>query len=103
MFNSVSKITQESSNSSISSMSTHSSPTFEVVETEINFSNKPKTISTPEKDFSVLCEDIFNLHGLKANGFDLLDVVLDHHCGYCNDMLNGPTYTKVVNNFWVRA
>jgi len=60
-------------------MFTHSSLTFEVIETEINFYNKPKTISTHEKDLSVLFEDIFDLHGLKENGIDFLDVVLDHH------------------------
>jgi len=64
---------------------------------------KPKTMSIPIESFEVQVESPVDFASLKKNGMNLeAEINVQQLFEYFN-MLNGPTYSKLVKDFWVRA
>lgn len=56
------------------------------------FQNKLKMVNIKEEELTVMPEDIFDLHGLRENGIDLISIINDHQWHHFISLLNGPTY-----------
>jgi len=64
---------------------------------------KPKTMAIPLESFEVQVESSVDFASLKRNGVNL-DALMGAQQLYAYfSMLNGPTYVKLVKDFWVRA
>ena len=61
---------------------------------------KPKTMAIP---FVVQVESPVDFASLKRNGMNLDALMAAQHMFPYFNMLNGPTYVKLVKDFWVRA
>ncbi|KAK2444050.1 hypothetical protein QL285_015105 [Trifolium repens] len=55
-------------------------------------------------DLNVAIENPVDLEGLRVNGFsEVVDLFKRQGMEYYFDVLNGPTYTKLVKEFWMKA
>jgi len=64
---------------------------------------KPKTMAIPFEYFEVQIESPVDFASLKRNGMNLDALMAAQQLFPYFDMLNGPTYVKLVKDFWVRA
>jgi len=64
---------------------------------------KPKTMAIPFESFEVQVESLVDFASLKRNGMNLNALMVAQHLFPYFNMLNGPTYVKLVKDFWVRA
>jgi len=64
---------------------------------------KPKTMAIPYESFEVQVESPVDFASLKRNGMNLDALMAAQHLFPYFNMLNGPTYIKLVKDFWVRA
>jgi len=64
---------------------------------------KPKTMAIPLESFEVQVESLVDFASLKRNGMNLDALMAAQHLFPYFNMLNGPTYVKLVKDFWVRA
>jgi hypothetical protein len=56
-----------------------------------------------EEELTVIPEVIFDLHGLHANGIDLISIISYLRWHHYISLLNGPTYSELVKYVWVRV
>jgi len=63
----------------------------------------PKTMAIPFEAFEVQIESPVDFESLKRNGMNLDALMAAQQMFPYFDMLNGPTYVKLVKEFWVRA
>ena len=64
---------------------------------------KPKTMAIPFEYFEVQIESSVDFASLKRNRMNLDALMAAQQLFPYFDMLNGPTYVKLVKDFWVRA
>ena len=64
---------------------------------------KPKTMAIPFESFEVQVESPVDFASLKRNEMNLDALMAAQHLFPYFNMLNGPTYVKLVKDFWVRA
>ena len=64
---------------------------------------KPKTMAIPLESFEVQVESPVDFASLKRNGMNLDSLMAAQQFFDYFNMLNGPTYVKLVKDFWVRA
>jgi len=64
---------------------------------------KPKTIAIPFESFEVQVDSLVNFESLKRNRMNLDALMAAQQMFPYFNMLNGPTYVKLVKDFWVRA
>jgi len=64
---------------------------------------KPKTMAIPFESFEVQVESPVDFASLKRNGMNLDSLMAAQQLFAYFNMLNGPTYVKLVKDFWVRA
>ena len=64
---------------------------------------KPKTMAIPLESFEVQVESPVDFASLKRNGMNLDALMAAQQFFAYFNMLNGPTYVKLVKDFWVRA
>jgi len=64
---------------------------------------KPKTMAIPFESFEVQVESPVDFASLKRNGMNLDALTGTQQLYAYFSMLNGPTYVKLVKDFWVRA
>ena len=64
---------------------------------------KPKTMAIPLESFEVQVESPVGFASLKRNGMNLEAQIVAQQLFDYFSMLNGPTYVKLVKDFWVRA
>jgi len=63
---------------------------------------KPRTMVMEKKDLKLLIESAVDFESLKRNGCDILPFVGTQGLMLYFQMLNGPTYSELVKDFWVR-
>jgi hypothetical protein len=55
-------------------------------------------------DLNVAIENPVDLEGLRVNGFsEVVDLFKRQGLEYYVDVMNGPTYTELVKEFWMKA
>jgi len=96
-----------SSSSSMASSSakqvTGSSDSGSQIISDSGYMIKPKTMSIPIESFEVQVESPVDFASLKKNGMNLeAEINVQQMFEYFN-MLNGPTYSKLVKDFWIKA
>jgi len=64
---------------------------------------KPKTMAIPYESFEVQIESPVDFASLNRNRMDMDALMAAQEMFPYFDMLNGPTYVKLVKDFWVRA
>ena len=64
---------------------------------------KPKTMAIPFEAFEVQIESPVDFESLKRNGMNLDALMAAQQMFPYFNMLNGPTYVKLVKDFWVRT
>ena len=64
---------------------------------------KPKTMAIPFESFEVQVESLVDFASLRRNGMNLEAQIVAQQLFDYFSMLNGPTYVKLVKDFWVRA
>jgi len=64
---------------------------------------KPKTVAIPFEAFEVQVESLVDFASLMRNGMNLDALMAAQQMFPYFDMLNGPTYVKLVKDFWIRA
>jgi len=64
---------------------------------------KPKTMAISYESFEVQIESPMDFASLKRNGMNLDALMAAQQMVPYFDMLNGPTFVKLVKDFWVRA
>jgi len=64
---------------------------------------KPKTMAIPYESFEVQIESPVDFASLNRNGMDMEALMAAQQLFPYFDMLNGPSYVKLVKDFWVRA
>ena len=64
---------------------------------------KPKTMAISYESFEVQIESHVDFASLKRNGMNLDALMAAQQMFPYFDMLNGPTFVKLVKDFWVRA
>jgi len=64
---------------------------------------KPKTMSIPIESFEVQIESHVDFASLNRNGMNMDALIAAQEMFPYFDMLNGPTYVKLVKDFWIRA
>jgi len=64
---------------------------------------KPKTMVIPYESFEVQIESPVDFTSLNRNEMDMEALMAAREMFLYFDMLNGPTYVKLVKDFWVRA
>jgi len=64
---------------------------------------KPKTMAIPFEAFEVQIESPVDFESLKRNGMNLDALMAAQQMFPYFNMLNGPTYVKLVKDLWVRA
>jgi len=67
------------------------------------FMIKPRTMSIPLESFEVQVESPVDFASLKKNGMNLDAEINAQQMSEYFNMLNGPTYSKLVKDFWSRA
>jgi len=73
------------------------------INTGSSYMIKPKTMAIPFESFEVQVESLVDFASLRRNGMNL-DALMGAQQLYAYfSMLNGPTYVKLVKDFWVRA
>jgi len=73
------------------------------INTGSSYAIKPKTMAIPFESFEVQIESLVDFESLKRNGMNLdASMAAQQMFPYFN-MLNGPTYVKLVKDLWVRA
>jgi len=60
-------------------------------------------MAIPYESFEVQVESLVDFASLKRNGMNLDALMAAQHFFPYFNMLNGPTYVKLVKDFWVRA
>jgi len=89
--------------SSSSRQETVSSGSRLQINTGSSYVIKPKTMAIPLESFEVQVESPVDFASLKRNGMNL-DALMGAQQLYAYfNMLNGPTYVKLVKDFWVKA
>jgi len=73
------------------------------LDTRSSYLIKPKTMTIPLETFDVQVESPVDFATLKRNGMDLEALMEAQKLFDYFRMLNGPTYVKLVKDFWVRA
>jgi len=71
--------------------------------TESSYLIKPNTMTILFESFDVQVESPMDFASLKRNGMDLEALIVAQQLFDYFRMLNGPTYVKLVEDFWVRA
>jgi len=64
---------------------------------------KPKTMAIPYESFEIQIESPVDFASLNRNRINMDALMAAQQMFPYFDMLNGPTYVKLVKNFWVRA
>jgi len=64
---------------------------------------KPKTMAIPYDAFEVQIDSPVDFASLERNGMNMDALMAAQQMFPYFDMLNGPTYVKLVKDFWVRA
>jgi len=64
---------------------------------------KPQTMAIPFESFEVQIESPVDFASLKRNGMNLDALMAAQQMFPYFNMLNGPTYVKLVKDFWVRV
>jgi len=64
---------------------------------------KPKTMAIPYESFEVQIESLVDFASLERNRMNLNASIAAQQMFPYFDMLNGPTFEKLVKDFWVRA
>jgi len=64
---------------------------------------KPKKMAIPYESFEVQIESPVDFASLNRNRMDMDTLMAAQEMFPYFDMLNGPTYVKLVKDFWVRA
>jgi len=64
---------------------------------------KPKTMAIPYESFEVQVESPVDFASLKRNGMNMDALMTAQQMVPYFNMLNGPTYVKLVKDFWVRV
>jgi len=64
---------------------------------------KPKTMAIPYESFEVQIESPVDFASLMRNGMNLDALMAAQQMLIYFDMLNGPTFVKLVKDFWVGA
>jgi len=64
---------------------------------------KPKTMAIPYESFEVQIESPVDFASLDRNRMNMDALMTAQQMFPYFDMLNGPTYVKLVKDFWVRA
>jgi len=73
------------------------------INTGSSYMIKPKTMAIPFESFEVQVESPVDFAYLKRNGMNLNALMATQQLFAYFSMLNGPTYVKLVKDFWVRA
>ena len=73
------------------------------LDTRSSYLIKPKTMTIPLESFDVQVESPVDFASLKRNGMNLEALMEAQRLFDYFRMLNGPTYVKLVKDFWVRA
>jgi len=73
------------------------------IDTRSSYMIKPKTMATPFECFEVQVESPVDFASLKSNGMNLDSLMAAQQLFAYFSMLNGPTYVKLVKDFWVWA
>jgi len=73
------------------------------INTDSGYLIKPKTMAIPLESFEVQVESPVDFASLKRNGMNLEAEINAQQMFEYFHMLNGPTYVKLVKDFWVRA
>jgi len=73
------------------------------INTRSSYVIKPKTMAIPFEYFEVQIESSVDFASLKRNRMNLDALMAAQQLFPYFDMLNGPTYVKLVKDFWVRA
>jgi len=72
------------------------------INTSSSYVIKPKTMTIPLESFEVQVESPVDFKSLKRNGMNLDELMTSQQMFPYFDMLNGPTYVKLVKDFWVK-
>ena len=73
------------------------------INSESSYVIKPKTMAIPLESLEVQVESPVDFASLERNGMDLEAEINAQKMFPYFHMLNGPTYVKLVKDFWVRA
>jgi len=84
-------------------MATSTSGSGMQLDTRSSYLIKPKTMTIPFESFDVQVESPVDFASLKRNGMNLDALIEAQRLFDYIRMLNGPTYVKLVKDFWVRA
>ena len=84
-------------------MATSTSGSSMRLDTRSSYLLKVKTMTIPFESFDVLVESLVDFASLKRNGMDLEALMEAQKMFDYFRMLNGPTYVKLVKDFWIRA
>jgi len=84
-------------------MATSTSGSSMRLDTGSSYLIKPKTMTIPFESFDVQVESPVDFASLKRNVMDLKALMEAQKLFDYFRMLNGPTYVKLVKDFWVRA
>jgi len=84
-------------------MATSASGSGMQLDTRSSYLIKPKTMTILSKSFDVQVESPVDFAFLKRNGMDQEALMEAQKMFDYFRMLNGPTYVKLVKDFWVRA
>ena len=84
-------------------MATSKSGSGMQLDTRSSYLIKPKTMTIPFESFDLQVESPVDFASLKRNGMNLEALMEAQRLFDHFRMLNGPTYVKLVKDFWVRA
>ena len=73
------------------------------INTRSSYVIKPKTMAIPFESFEIQVESPVDFASLRRNGMNLDALMGAQQLYVYFNMLNGPTYVKLVKDFWVRA
>ena len=73
------------------------------IDTRSSYMIKPKTMATSFESFEVQVKSPVDFASLKRNGMNLDSLMAAQQLFAYFSMLNGPTYVKLVKDFWVKA